>query len=261
MERAYLEAAALLQAGIKPNQVRIQLEQKLGYGSQARFWQLWDFAIEVGAPLVETLQQQAEIEKIQRLAQATLAKLYAAPKSTFRLVAVLPVFALIASQLGGLNPLAVFRTSVVPWLSVSLGALLMAVAYLVSKRLLAAATPKQLEVSQTMRRFLVAATAGHSTSRCFDLASSDLGPDSSESDEAQHLRKLLEPIDGFGAAPVALVRSELNLAFEREQNRQEIALERASVRLIAPAALLSMPAFALIALVPTAMSLGASLAG
>ena len=261
MERAYLEAAALVRAGVKPDLVRNQLERQLTSESQASFWKIWDFALEVGAPLAETLEQQADIERAQRLAEASLAKMYAAPKSTFRLVAVLPVLALISSQIGGLNPFAVFRTSIIPWLSAALGIFLLAVAYLLTKRLLASSSPKRIGVSQMMRWFLVSATAGHSTARCLELASSQGESDASEAQELEHLRQLLNPIEGFGAAPVSLVRSEISLAFEREQNQQEIAIEKASVRLIAPAALLSMPAFALIALVPTAMSLAASLTG
>ena len=258
MERFYLEAAALMGAGANPNQVRAGLSQQLSGSGEEQFWKIWDFAVAVGAPLAETLQQQAEIERSLRLARDRLAKLSVAPKSTFRLVAVLPFIALASAQLGGLNPIGAFKNSWVPWLAVIIGILLLFCTQFVSSRLLSRAAPKAIEISLPVRLFLIAASAGHATAKCYALVESHLG-EGGQASWMPELRRSLDRADRFGATPLTLVRSELSIELERIENERAIALERTSIRLIAPAALLSMPAFALIALVPTALGLAMNL--
>ena len=259
MERVYLEAAALMGAGANPNQVRTGLSQQLSGSGEEQFWKIWDFAVAVGAPLAETLQQQAEIERSLRLARDRLAKLSVAPKSTFRLVAVLPFIALASAQLGGLNPIGAFKNSWVPWLAVIIGIFLLFCTQFVSSRLLSRAAPRAIEISLPMRLFLIAVSAGHATAKCYALVESHLGENGQAAASMPELRRSLDRADRFGATPLTLVRSELSIELERIENERAIALERTSIRLIAPAALLSMPAFALIALVPTALGLAMNL--
>jgi hypothetical protein len=259
MERELLEAAALMRAGAKPRAVRAGLASKLGDSDASGFWELWDFAERVGAPLAETLEQQAEIERAQRIANSRLAALFVAPKATFQLVAVLPFIALMSAQLGGLNPLGAFAQSWIPWLSIAVGALLLVTAHLLTSGLLKRSKPIPLAVNQCLRLFLIAAGAGHSSVRCHELVERQIGTNALRLEQLSGLRDLLARIDQFGAAPNTLAKSEISLDLERLEHEQSVRVERASVRLIAPAALLSMPSFALIALVPTALGLATTI--
>lgn len=259
MERLFAEASSLIDAGVRPDLVRAQLIEVTDETESASFWRIWHFALAVGAPLVETLQQQAEIERALRLGRARLEKLWAAPKSTFHLVVLLPFVALISAQLGGLNPLRGFQTSWFPWFSMMFGLMLLVATFLINNRLLKKASPKPFSTNISLRLFLVAASAGHATARCYELVEANFRESGIDSEQLDNLRDLLALSDKYGAAPLRLVRSEILLELEQLQNKQEIALEKASIRLIAPAALLSMPAFALIALLPTAFSLATAL--
>lgn len=259
MERELLEAAALMRAGAKPSAVRAGLSSKLGGAEAADFWELWEFAELVGAPLAETLEQQADIERAQRIANSRLAALFVAPKATFQLVAALPFVALMSAQLGGLNPMGAFAQSWIPWLSIAVGAMLLVTAQLLTSGLLKRSKPRPLEVNQCLRLFLIAAAAGHSSARCHELVQRQIGADADRLEQLSSLRSLLERIDEFGAAPNALAKSEISLDLERLEHERSMRVERASVRLIAPAALLSMPSFALIALVPTALGLATTI--
>lgn len=259
MERLFAEASSLVDAGVRPELVKAQLESRGNQGESADFWRIWHFALAVGAPLVETLQQQGEIERILRQAKARLEKLSAAPKSTLRLIVLLPFVALLSAQLGGLNPVRGLKSSWLPWLSMILGVLLLVATFLLSNRFLKKASPSRLATNLPLRLFLVAASAGHSTTQCYNLVESNSREFGAQTTDLEHLRDLLSLCDKHGATPLRLVRSELTLELEQLQNTQEVALEKASIKLIAPAALLSMPAFALVALFPTAFSLVSTL--
>jgi tight adherence protein B len=175
----------------------------------------------------------------------------ASPKATVRLVLWLPIAALVLGQLAGQGTIAVLFRSPQALVSVLIGGMLLAAGSYWSARMLRSARAEQNDQAIFLDAIAIGLTAGIPTKQAIDLASADYSPENNLQNE---LQELLDLSSQTGAALGKLLTEKADVIRSETNYKKSLALEKLSVRLMIPLGVSVLPAFALIAVVPLALS-------
>ena len=229
---------ASIRAGLTPSEA-LELErdsiEQLSDDDKKEFWELWELAHKVGAPISGALEMvQVSIEQ-RRKFLAELENISSAPAATRQLLTWLPIIGLAVAQVIGLNPLSALNTT--------LGVLVFgfALALFLTGVFLSRRISKRLSASlpRTSLRPLKSA---------LELQSGL--PVSKPKLKNKVFRNAVT-----SGAPIAqvLVQQYLHnqqVEFEKKRN----LLARDSIKLLLPLGLTSLPAFILITVFPVLIS-------
>ena len=250
------ELATLVEAGLTPAKsyelVKPQLAS-LDLAVQNRLNLIWQLTSHTGAPVGQTLAQLAKnLEQQQDLSQKTTLA-FSTPSMTAKLIAWLPVVSLGLAQLIGLNPIQAVFTNLIAFISVLIGACLLFVGHYWTKRMLAAAKPNDEDEGLAAELVAVALEAGLSTQVARNQVLNALQLNSQDSQIAE-IDASIKLANRTGAAPgkiLLAVADEVrrNKAFE-DLNR----ITKLNVKLLLPIGATTLPAFALLTLIPVGMS-------
>jgi tight adherence protein B len=214
---------------------------------------IWKLTNRTGSPIGDTLGRLAKnLEQQQELEHKT-AIAFATPAMTAKLIAWLPLVSLAIAQLIGLNPIQAVFTNLIAFISVLIGGCLLFIGNYWTKRMLAAAKPLDVDEGLAAELVAVSLEAGLSTqvSRNQVIAALQLDPDSHRLVE---IDSSIQLANRTGAAPAKIL---LAVADEVRRNKAFEDLSRITklnVKLLLPIGVTTLPAFALLTLVPVGMS-------
>ena len=202
-----------------------------------------------GGPPAEAMERvrQVIVSKQEQVRKVDLAN--ASPRATVRLVLWLPIAALVLGQLSGLGSLLVLLRMPLAMVSVLLGAVLLAFGSYWSARMLRKARMIVPDEAIYLDGIAIALLAGFSIDRAIEIAQIQL-------DESLQLelRELVELSKNTGAALSKLLIEKADSTRIQANFKKSLELEKLSVKLMVPLGVSVLPAFALIAAVPLAMS-------
>lgn len=212
---------------------------------QARVAKILKFAGSLGAPVVPAIERAIEVELHRQSAVAELEAEFAAPKATARLVAWLPFGFLAVTQLMGLPIFLALQQSLLAKVSVGVGILLLVLARMWSRKILKAASPSQLDVTQNLELVALALHAGVGFSAALQKVRA---PADTAALLAQE--RLLARTSG---APVAgLIEARADAIREKQSRADRIRIREASIKLMWPLGAAVLPALILMLVVPLA---------
>ena len=206
-------------------------------------------ASSLGAPVMPVIERLVQVEQHRQASQADLEAEFAAPKATARLVAWLPPSFLVFTQLMGLPILDVIWRSVVAKLAVGLGVGLLVFARVWSKRILKAAQPSQLDLTQGLELVVIALRAGLG----FDAALQRVGAAVDTSQLLVQERLLARTT---GAAIAGLVEARADSIRENQARADRVRIREASIKLMWPLGAAVLPALILMLVVPMTVGFG-----
>lgn len=254
--RLIYELATLVEAGLSPHQARNLLLEPIAQlkGEPAKQLELtWSLASELGAPIGQTLRQLAEnLDGLSELGRSRQLA-YATPRLTARLIAWLPLIALVVAQLLGLNPIGTIFSNLLAMLSVIFGLGAMALANFWSKRLIAKAEPSSSDPGLFADSVAVAMLAGLPINQAIAEARQryiKVFESEPDSQALEQIELTAEFSNRTGAAAVIILRA---LAIQARRDAHQHAsekIEKLSIQLLMPIALAVLPAFALLTIVP-----------
>ena len=249
------ELVALLQAGVSPN-VAIQTLlfdlDELDFQQRRQFESVWQLTLAVGAAPIAVLQRLAQVFDGQLQHKSQIEVAYAAPRATARLVALLPVLALLFAQLAGLNPLGAVVRNPLGWVSVSLGAGLLYIGFLWSAKLLRAAQPKPEDPAAFLELIGLAMQAGLPLEAAERQVLAFEQPTLAESASLEKASKLSL---ATGAEMAGILRATADRLRQEVRFAAAKAVNQLTVQLMLPLGLSVLPAFLLLAVVPIALGL------
>lgn len=250
---------SLLSAGLSLEQAtRIAEPAKLSEQFHEQYRYLLCICKEAGGPPILAL---TNLEKIAQQRQENVGRLAissAVPKATARLVLWLPVGAAVLGQLLGLGSIAVLFQSSLALVAVLLGLLLLVCAQAWSNRILLNATKPQLDELIVLDAMALSLDAGLTAIQARQVSNAKHEEVFSRP-ISESVRSQVEELQTFSestGAPIAKLfrnRAETERRQSAIQQLQEI--ENVSIRLLAPLAILVLPAFVLIAVLPIAIAL------
>lgn len=232
--------AAALKAGMTPSDVRKRFEPSPLTSKTLELCQA------VGAPPVLALERLAEVETSWQVASAELELAASGPKSSAKLVTLLPLVVLFGAQLLGLK---VFN-SPSPFLlgSLGFGAALLYLGWLWSKRILDKAQVRQSDPGAALDALSVALAAGLPTAQAYKEVESRFGP-------VPALQELNQLSSQTGLALAKLVFAEADrLRLQARVSAQKL-IRQAGVKLMWPLGLLVLPSFVLLAVIPLSLAM------
>lgn len=245
---------ALLRAGLGFHQAeRVAKVQELSPQAASSYGYLRDLILASGGPPAAAMERVRRVihtnqEQLRRVELAN-----ASPRATVRLVLWLPIAALIFGQLSGLDSLMVLFRTPIALSSVLIGGLLLALGSVWSGKLLRKARVVKFDEAVFLDGVAIALSAGLPTEHAIGLAEKHFEFTISESLQAE-LGELVEVSKSTGAALQKLLIEKADSIREEANHKKSIDLEKLSVRLMIPLGVSVLPAFALIAVVPLAMS-------
>lgn len=243
---------ALLRAGLSFHQAeRAAKVTELSAGAANSYGYLREIVLTSGgqpAQAMERVRQVIEESQVQ-LRRVELAN--ASPRATVRLVLWLPVAALVIGQFTGMGSLQVLFRAPLAIASVLIGGVLLAIGSYWSARLLRTARILPIDDAIYFDGIAIALSGGLPTDRALELAVREVGL----SDELQiELQEIVDLSKSTGAALGKLLIEKADSIRGEVNYKKTLALEKLSVRLMIPLGASVLPAFALIAVVPLAMS-------
>lgn len=253
------QMAGLLDAGLSLRQARGQLEvdlQALSADESKQFERIWSMATKSGGPPNAAITRLADVFDLQRRARNEITIAYAAPRSTARLVMLLPVITLALAQLVGLNPLAAITEFGLGSISVAIGCGLLWFGHRWSARLLRKAAPMAEDPGAFLDCLAAACLAGLPFNQARSLVRQVCDFDESQQTEDDDLiagSVALSRTQGLGLAE--LLTSAANAKRERQRFADNEKIAKLSVSLMVPLGLAVLPAFVLITIVPIAIGL------
>jgi tight adherence protein B len=232
--------AAALKAGMSPSEVRKRFEPSPLASKTLELCQ------SVGAPPVLALERVAEVETSWEVASAELELAASGPKSSAKLVTLLPLVVLLGAQFLGLR---VFN-SPGPFLlgSLGLGLALLYGGWLWSKRILEKAAVSKSDPGAALDALSATLAAGLPTAQAYREVEARFGQVPTLP-ELNHL-----------SSQTGLALSKLVLA-EADRLRLEVRvsahkhIRQAGVKLMWPLGLLVLPSFVLLAVIPLSLAM------
>jgi len=247
--------AALLRAGVPAGKVwRLSQAELDALPSTPRqeLEQLWQFAVAVGAPLGNALEQLQQVQRDTDRTERELSQAMAVPAATRQLLLWLPAVGLLLAQLAGfdalaglLNPLGVAAAAI--------AAMLLAVGSRWSRRLLP--QPPDLDLTPLALLCLqLALRSGQSLRTAHLMIEKHFGNELANQTQ-DRLQRVLELSLQTGAPIADLILAKAIELREQAASASLIAAQRAGVKLLLPLGLTAMPAFLLMVLIPIFISL------
>lgn len=243
---------ALLRAGLSFHQSeRAAKITELSAGAANSYRYLREIVLTSGGQPAQAMERVRQVieESQAQLRRVELAN--ASPRATVRLVLWLPVAALVIGQFTGMGSLQVLFRAPLALASVLIGGFLLAIGSYWSSRLLRTARILPIDEAIYFDGIAIALSAGLPTDRALELAVRNAGL----SKELQiELQEIVDLSKSTGAALGKLLIEKADSIRGEVNYKKTLALEKLSVRLMIPLGASVLPAFALIAVVPLAMS-------
>lgn len=218
---------------------------------------IFDICLKTGGPIAPSLDRLANVltQRFKQQQQAQLA--FAVPRATAKLVMALPVLALLAAQLLGMNPFRAIFTTPVGFVSVILGGALLYGGRAWSKSMLAKATPEQSDAGAFLDAVVVALNAGLNVHQAIDVAKQRFAAhfDLVDQESLDELQKAIDLSSQSGASIAPLLIATADRLRDAQNNQTADQLAKLSVRLMVPLGLAVLPAFVMLSIVPIAISL------
>ncbi|HEY0248389.1 MAG TPA: hypothetical protein VGC45_09015 [Gryllotalpicola sp.] len=261
-------AAAARRAGDVAAAVRAECAQAPPFGAprhRAAAWGLfaatWAVAVRSGSPLAVTLQRFAASLGRAAALHRELGIAFSGPKSTARLVGLLPMVALGFGLMLGFDTVHVLVATPVGWGCLAGGLGLMAASQRWSHRLLARAEPRELVPGLEPELVAVAMGSGASVERARRLVADVLAvhapflPAEARAADARAVEAVLELATRAGVPTVGLLHAESERRRADADAAGRAAAATVAVRLMIPLAVCVLPAFMLLGVVPVLVAL------
>lgn len=245
---------ALLRAGLSFHQAERAAEvDHLSDKAAADYRYLREVVLASGGRAVDAFTRVRAVIEQNQEQQRRVELANASPRATVRLVLWLPIAALVLGQLSGIGSIQVLFRTPIALTSVLLGGLLLAIGSYWSGRMLRNARTVESDSAIFLDAVSIALSAGLPTDHALKLAEKHLPREVNDRLESE-LQQIILLSKNTGA-PLSKLLSEKADSIRGEANyKKSLALEKLSVRLMIPLGASVLPAFALIAVVPLALS-------
>lgn len=210
-----------------------------------------------GSPFL-ALQNLEKIAEQQQENEARLRLAGTVPKATARLVLLLPLGSSLVGQLLGLGSIAVFFESMPALVSLLIGLLLLIAAQAWSQRILSTANRLQQGDQIVLDAIALCLDAGLPLNQSQEVVLTryvEIFEIEVSEQTKSEIAELVHFSDVSGAPIAKLFRNRAEESRRLAAHAQNENLELVSIRLLAPLAILVLPAFVLITVLPISISL------
>lgn len=232
--------AAALRAGMSVAEAKRRFEPNLAA------LQALTLCEQLGSAPAENLERLSQVEAERAKTLAALEVAASGPRASARLVTLLPVLVLVGAQLLGMRVLNALNPLTIA--SIVIGGVLLFMGRRWSNRILATAQPQVHDPGAALDAFASAMSAGLAPTIAIKEVEKLFG-------EQPELARLLATSAETGMAISKLARAEADRLRLHWSSSSEKKIHEAGVRLMWPLGLAVLPAFALIAVVPLAVSM------
>jgi len=256
-----LELAGLLRAGVSASEARAALENRLSAMPELQKLQfdiIWSLVSKSGGSIAEVMQNLSDSFKSAERHLREIELAFAGPKSTARLVSLLPIAALGLAQCFGLNPVGAIFTKPLAFISVALGVILMILGRFWTKSILQKARFANVDPGLFIDSVRFGLSGGLPFARAIELSVAEFEnrlPAALAADAEDELGALAELNRERGASLSALLESAAQVRREVQRHAEATAVAKLSIKLMVPLGLLTLPAFILCAIAPMAIGL------
>lgn len=235
----------------------------------------WSVATETGAPLAGCLHELARSQRALGQAQRDIEAALAGPRSTSRLVLMLPVVGLLFGLLLGFDTVGTLVGTVAGWLCLTGGTLLLLAAWRWSTAMVSRSTPTTSAPGLAIDLTAIAMSSGASVDRAVAVVGSalsrfrpgELTPPSSprrvlaassrgdgSSADGAAIRGVLALSRAAGVPAADLLRAEADQARRNARSNAQQEAASLATRLMLPLGLCVLPAFLLVGVAPLMLS-------
>jgi len=254
-----MEISALLRSGTSATVAKRQLQtEDLSEFQLKQFQFIWEVAAESGGHLALALDRLTEVFRAQQRQHSELKIAFASPKATANLILVLPIAAVIFSELLGLSALSASFQTALGVISIGLGLLLLIVARISSLRILEGAKPREADPGAFLDAVAIGLSAGLSPKAAASLARTKSKQQFSQDVPADQLTifwDAMQVSEQSGIALNGLLLARADTLRHRLFSNQRSSLAKLSVSLLIPLGLAALPAFVFLAVVPVGIGL------
>ena len=256
---AVLEVAAILRSGAtSASAIKAFQENNLSEFQKTQFRFIWEVAKDSGGNLALCLDRLAEVFDAQQKQNSELKIAFASPKATANLILLLPVAAVIFSELLGISAVSASLQTSLGSFAVGLGLVLLIIARIISLRMIEKARPREADPGAFLDAVAIGLSAGLSPKSAAALAQrksiDNFGVDVSR----EQLGALWEAVaisEQSGIALTGILSARADALRHRLWNRRRNALAKLSISLLWPLGLAALPAFVFLAVVPVGIGL------
>jgi tight adherence protein B len=256
---AVLEVTALLRSGTGQSVARNHLQtDDLTEYQVKQFEFIWEVATESGGHLALALDRLAEVFRAQQRQFSELRIAFASPKATANLILLLPLFAVLFSELLGLSALGASFGTALGAVSVGLGLLLLIVARISSLRMLERAKPREADPGAFLDAVAIGLSAGLNPKAAAAMARTKSRVLFGEEVPADQLNIFWEAVkvsEQSGIALNGLLSARADALRHRLWSNHRSQLAKLSISLLIPLGLAALPAFVFLAVVPVGIGL------
>lgn len=256
---AVMEVTALLRSGTSATEAKRQLQtQELSEFQIRQFRFIWEVATESGGHLALALDRLSEVFRAQQRQFSELSIAFASPRATANLILLLPIIAVIFSELLGLSALTASFGTAIGAGSIGLGLLLLIVARISSLRMLEKAKPKEADPGAFLDAVAIGLSAGLNPKAAAALARTKSKQQFAEdvpSDQLTILWDAVKVSEQSGIALNGILLARADSLRHRLWSSYRSQLAKLSVSLLIPLGLAALPAFLFLAVVPVGIGL------
>jgi tight adherence protein B len=256
---AVMEITALLRAGTNAKMAKKQLQiQDLSDFQLKQFQFIWEVASESGGHLALALDRLAEVFRAQHRQLSELRIAFASPRATANLILLLPIFAVLFSELLGLSALAAAVGTSLGAISVGIGFLLLIVARISSLKMLEKAKPRETDPGAFLDAVAIGLSAGLSPKAAASMVRTKSKVQFGEDVPSDQLTIFWEAVkvsEQSGIALNGLLLARADALRHRLWSNHRSQLARLSISLLIPLGLAALPAFVFLAVVPVGIGL------
>lgn len=219
----------------------------------------WDVAIESGAAPGRFLARLSEVlsSSAHSLRQAEVAA--SGPRATIRLVMMLPIASLLLAQIAGIPAVTELVATVWGWCLAIIGVALLWISRRWMNRLVRRAQRMSWACGLAPELVAMVLRSGGSPTAAWQLV--DALPHEgyrtveARTEDAQICRRAIEQADEWGIPVAALLELQASLQRRTQQQEREVQMATLGVRVMLPLGMCVLPAFVLLAVIPTVLAL------
>lgn len=256
---AVMEISALLRSGTNATRAKKEINaQDLTEFQMKQFEFIWEVAAESGGHLALALDRLSEVFRAQQRQFSELKIAFASPKATANIILLLPLLAVVFSELLGLSALgAAFGTSLGA-VSIGLGLLLLIIARISSLKMLEKAKPREADPGAFLDAVAIGLSAGLNPKAAFSMARNKCEVLFAEEVPADQLNIFWEAVkvsERSGIALNGLLLARADALRHRLWSNHRTSLAKLSISLLIPLGVAALPAFVFLAVVPVGIGL------
>lgn len=227
--------------------------------AHAEAWRLCDAALDVaaasGAPVAGVLARLAGTLRDRAASLRAVDVALAAPRSTAKVVAALPLVGIGFGMLLGMDPVGALLGSPIGLAALAAGLGLGGAAWAWTRRIVRAASAGSPTAGLELELVAVALAGGVGVDRARAIVASALATHDVVGVDGEAIDETLRIAQAAGVPAVGLLQAEADAARVRERLAGQERAERASVRLVVPLGVCVLPAFGLLAIVPLVLTM------